>query len=501
MKLSEDFFQEEILADTFVSRQLKEVWAVNLDLLDRFQRFCNQHQLNFFMGFGTLLGAFRHQGFVPWDDDVDILMPRPDFERLKRLWAEFEAPYFLQNSLSEPDFWYRGMMKFRRSDTTCLQLSSYQNRHTNQGIAIEIMALDRCPDIPAVQRQQAKQVGHCQRLLWAKWHSQDYHALMKDGGQSIPAMEWKSLQQEASGYTTAKLEQNYLSLCRQYEMELQGPLAIYISYNLQDSYLLFDSSWFDKTIQMEFAGLNLPAPADFWSCLERFYGRGFMGYVPKEHRRPHHPALWDPAVPYHVWQHRIMDIYPKSAEKQVILFGTGNMAQIFYQHNKQTVKIQACVDNDSRMWEKDFNGLPVYRPDYLRGIPADERHIIICNGYYQEIGRQLQAMGIEEYFVYVDDLQALFHAPGEGKPQADVWRKPYCMAGILLTEEELTVYTLERIHAARKESSYLIAFVHTRPMQQITAALREVDRAVYLESVTDSAILREQYHCEVIFDE
>lgn len=98
MKLSEDFFQEEILADTFVSRALKEVWAVNLDLLDCLQRFCQQHQLRFFMGFGTLLGAFRHQGFVPWDDDVDILMPRRDFEKLKGLWSEFSAPYFCRTA-------------------------------------------------------------------------------------------------------------------------------------------------------------------------------------------------------------------------------------------------------------------------------------------------------------------------------------------------------------------------------------------------------------------
>lgn len=501
MELREDFFDEEILEDTFVSRQLKEVWAVNLDLLDCFQKFCEAHQLKFFMGFGTLLGAFRHQGFIPWDDDVDILMPRADFERLKGLWAKFTEPYFLQNGLSEPGFWYRGMMKLRRSDTTCLQLSSYQDRQTNQGIGLEIMALDRCPDTAAAQHQQAVQVGYWQRLLWAKTHEQDDHASGEKGTRIISETEWKLLQQEAARYTAAELEQHYLSVCRQYEGGSQGPLAVYISYNPENTYLLFEPAWFRASVRMDFAGLQLPAPAGFWSCLERFYGRGFMGYVPREYRRPHHPALWDPAVPYPIWQHRILDFYPESAEKQVILFGTGNMARIFCQQNKEILKIQACVDNNPRKWEKSFYGLPVCKPEYLLGIPEEERHIIICNGYYREIGRQLQEMGIEEYFVYVDDLCALFHEPGQGNPQAAMERKPYRVAGILLLEEEFTIHTLNCIHAARKDSSYLIAFVRTRPMQQITSAMREVDRAVLVEDVPDSALLREQYYCEVIFDE
>ena len=175
MDFDDRFYEAEIIDGVYIPATLKQIWAVNLDLLDVFEKFCREHGIRFFLGFGTLLGAFRHQGFVPWDDDVDILMFREDFERLKLLWQEFSYPYFLQNELSEPGVWYRGMMKFRRSDTTCLTEHCYQKRGMNQGIALEIMPLDEVSDVAMVRRQQEYEVGHWQRLLWAKHYPAGFY--------------------------------------------------------------------------------------------------------------------------------------------------------------------------------------------------------------------------------------------------------------------------------------------------------------------------------------
>ena len=71
------------MIDRYSREEMKKIWAINLELMSVFKKVCQKHNLKFFMGFGTLLGAFRHQGFIPWDDDVDIIMPRSDFEKLK----------------------------------------------------------------------------------------------------------------------------------------------------------------------------------------------------------------------------------------------------------------------------------------------------------------------------------------------------------------------------------------------------------------------------------
>lgn len=67
---------------------LKDVQAISLDIMKSFDHFCVTHKLNYSMGFGTLLGAVRHRGFIPWDDDIDIVMLRADYEKFCKAWID-----------------------------------------------------------------------------------------------------------------------------------------------------------------------------------------------------------------------------------------------------------------------------------------------------------------------------------------------------------------------------------------------------------------------------
>ena len=134
------FFKPEEQEGFWVDEKRKKVWAIEIDLLLEFSRICKKHNLKFFLMFGSLLGAVRHHGFIPWDDDMDVAMPRKDYDRLLQLKDEFEFPYFLQTPYTDTGYFY-AHAKLRNSNTSALdQPFLYQN--FNLGMFIDILPID-----------------------------------------------------------------------------------------------------------------------------------------------------------------------------------------------------------------------------------------------------------------------------------------------------------------------------------------------------------------------
>lgn len=159
-----EFLETEMRNGYTISADMKKVWAVELDLAQELLRVCEKHKLNIYAISGTLLGAMRHEGFIPWDDDMDFVMPRKDYKLLCDVAPqEFKSPYFLQESNSGKELVF-GCAKLRNSATTALEINRVFSY--NQGISIDIFPLDNLSDAQSKKFFQKKRGSLYRTLTW-----------------------------------------------------------------------------------------------------------------------------------------------------------------------------------------------------------------------------------------------------------------------------------------------------------------------------------------------
>ncbi|MBQ9694379.1 MAG: LicD family protein [Kiritimatiellae bacterium] len=138
----EDFFKEEVLCGYKVTTEMKKVFVKMIDILEEVKRICTKYNISYVVSGGSLLGAVRHQGFIPWDDDIDIAMFRKDYDRFIEV-AQKELPphLFLQTSLTD----CRNIRYARIIDETTSALLPYLTDYESlcaQGVLIDIFPMD-----------------------------------------------------------------------------------------------------------------------------------------------------------------------------------------------------------------------------------------------------------------------------------------------------------------------------------------------------------------------
>lgn len=121
-----------------------QVQQVLLDMMDDFDRLCRTHGLTYFLCGGTALGAMRHQGFIPWDEDVDLAMPRADYDRLAELVATEYADRYWVQSIENNALYDLPFLKIRKKGTRFLELFEPDPEHA--GIFVDVYPLENVPD-------------------------------------------------------------------------------------------------------------------------------------------------------------------------------------------------------------------------------------------------------------------------------------------------------------------------------------------------------------------
>ena len=146
-----------LCAQMVVINDIRQQQAILLDILKHLDSFCRENGITYALAGGSMLGAVRHKGFIPWDDDADIIMPRPDFDRFQKIYRN-EGRYRLLSSIPDNGRCFKNCYyKFEDSYTLCEDVG-YIGRPF--GMNVDIFPLDGAPDSAEEQRSMAKKITH-----------------------------------------------------------------------------------------------------------------------------------------------------------------------------------------------------------------------------------------------------------------------------------------------------------------------------------------------------
>lgn len=255
---------------------LQELKCIEFEILEKFDAFCKENNIRYFLAFGTLLGAIRYKKFIPWDDDIDVLVPREDYDKMLRIFKDDER-YQLFSFEKNSDF----LFPFAKlcDMTTRKEETVYQNKIT-LGVDIDIFPLDHFSDSLEEAKKENKRIG--KYMVWlgrTKLGKQLTNSRLKRAVWAV-IMPFVSLL--GGGYFVKKIikESNKPA---QKESRYIGAKA----WCIWGERGIIPAEAFSEAIEIEFEGKTFPAPVGYDTYLTCLYG-DYMPEPPKEKQKTHH---------------------------------------------------------------------------------------------------------------------------------------------------------------------------------------------------------------------
>lgn len=260
-------FEQETICGYEVSSKMKRVWAMELNMVKRFVEVCEQYGLTYRIMGGTLLGAVRHKGFIPWDNDIDLAMPRKDFNKLLEIGSTaFEKPLFFQTPETEQSRFFCTYVKIRDERGTAASEIEFR-KGINCGMFIDVFCLDEIPDGKWARRLYARkliEITKMQRFCFGKPQGGGLVASVKHVMQRLVYSLFYS------SPDAARLFCIYHESAGRYAGKGCKQVA-HLDFGFKQKFVWNKSDW-DAMTMLDFEDVQLVAPQGYEAILTNQYG-------------------------------------------------------------------------------------------------------------------------------------------------------------------------------------------------------------------------------------
>ena len=247
---------------------IEDAKQIELEILDYIDTLCKKHNINYIINYGTLIGAVRHQGFIPWDDDIDLSMPREDYQRFINIFQKEKSKYKLL-SLETDKNYFNNFIKI--TDSTTKIIDTRNTKTYESGVFIDIFPMDRFDD--------PKVIDTCYKLESFKLLSFSKHKNIVYGDSKlkdlIRTFFWFIFRPISPRYFASQIEKQI----QKYRVK-DGKYIAFIPSKFKEKEV-FAKEVFEDLIEVPFEYLMLSAPKQYDTILKQYYG-DYMTLPPKE---------------------------------------------------------------------------------------------------------------------------------------------------------------------------------------------------------------------------